>query len=326
MIGRGPIAGVLAALLVALLPGPTRAATPVWESRVLANGVQVGSGEFLPGLRNRAGASGEVYLYETRVIAPNGQVSTAVDAVNDAVWTQRPYPTGFEGAPPLMLGTYTFEFLVEGQLVRREQRMVGITPFAPGCAGDEQISFNPANPVAGQPFTIVATSAAAPTNVGLTGPGAPQFLGSSPGGKGTTWTYRVTLTQPGQYSYSFTVDGALCTTATVTVGMNDAPPPDAFWQFDYPRVVRLSETSSIALGIHNRNGRAGQQTIMTVVVGVPGGAAYSTRVVIVADAWTTVRFPVNFPQAPPLQPGVYRVEWRTSAGTTLAADSIQVAS
>jgi hypothetical protein len=298
----------------------------VWESRVLENNPRVGSGELIPGLRNRAGATGEVYLYETRVTAPNGEVNTATDAVNDAVWTQRPYPTGFEGAPPLLLGAYTFEFIVNGQVVRREQRMVGVTPFAPGCAGDEQISFSPANPVAGQPFTILATSAAAPANVGLVGPGAPQYLGSSPGGKGTTWTYRVTLGQPGQYAYSFTVEGAVCTTAMVTVGTNDAPPPDAFWQLDYPRVVRLSEASSFELGIRNRNGRAGQQTVMTVVVGVPGGAAYTTRIVIIADAWTTVRFPVNFPQAPPLQPGSYRVEWRTSAGTTIAADAVQVVS
>lgn len=326
MLGRWPTGVVLATLLLALLPAPARAATPVWESRVLENRPQVGSGEFIPGLRNRVGAPGEIYLYETRVIAPNGQVSAATDAVNGSAWTERPYPAGFEGAPAFQAGTYTFEFVVNGQIVRREQRLVGITPFAPGCAGDEQVAFSPAAPVAGQPFLAVATSAAAPANVGLAGPGGPQFLGSSLGGKGTTWTYRVTLPQPGQYVYSFLVEGAPCATATVTVGASDAPPPDAFWQFDYPRVVRLSETNSFPLGIHNRNGRAGQQSVLTVVVGVPSGAAYSARIVVVADAWTTVRFPVNFPQAPPLQPGVYRVEWRTTAGTTIAADSIQVAS
>jgi hypothetical protein len=326
MLGRWPTGVVLATLLLALLPAPARAATPVWESRVLENRPAVGSGEFLPGLRNRVGAPGETYLYQTRVIAPNGQASVATDAVNGSAWTERPYPAGFEGAPALLAGTYTFEFVVNGQLVRREQRFVGVTPFAPGCAGDEQIAFSPAAPAAGQPFSVVATSATPLTNVGLAGPGGPQFLGSSPGGKGTTWTYRVTLAQPGDYAYSFLVDGASCATATVTVGVTDAPPPDAFWQFDYPRVVRLSEANSFPLGIHNRNGRVGQQSVLTVVVGVPGGAAYSARIVVVADAWTTVRFPVNFPQAPPLQPGVYRVEWRTTAGTTIAADSIQVAS
>ncbi len=328
MLGRSSLALAAAAIVLALAPvaGLARPsfAPPVWESRVQQAAAQPGSGELIPGLRNRAGAPGEIYQFEHRVIAPNGQVQTALDLVNGAAWTSRSYPTGFEGAPTLMMGTYTFEFLVDGALVRRQVVTIGFTPFAPGCVGDEQLSFTPANPVAGQQFTIVATSSQASQTVALSGPGNPQFVGTGAGGRGTTWNYRVTLPTAGQYSYSFTVNSATCATASVTVGTNDAPPADAFWQLDYPRTVRLSERSSFELRIRNQNGRAGQQSLITLVVGTPGGPAYSNRIAVVGDSWATAAFPGYFPQAPPLQVGTYRVEWRSSAGVTLAADSIQV--
>ncbi|GIW11628.1 MAG: hypothetical protein KatS3mg061_2685 [Dehalococcoidia bacterium] len=318
-VGR-PVVLVLAVLL--LLPGvPAWAAPPVWESRV----VQTSAGELVPGLRNSAGAPGEVYQFLTRVTAPNGQVATAFDIVNGSAWTSRAYPSAFEGAPALMPGTYLVEFVVNESVVRREQVTVGLTPFAPACAGDEQLSFSPPAPAVNQPFTILATSARPASDVALAGPGSPQFLGSSPGGRGILWAFRATVGQPGQATYSFSVAGSVCVSGTVLIGgAGGTPPPNAAWQFDYPAVVRLSEHNSFELRLRNQNGLAGQQTVLQVSVAAPNGAAYTAPLLVNGDQWAPVRYPFNFPQAPPLQAGTYRFEWRFANGMPLAADQLRV--
>jgi hypothetical protein len=71
----------------------------------------------------------------------------------------------------------------------------------------------------GQPLTISVTSAAALTNVGLSGPFNPQFTGVQQGGKGYIWSWAVTPTSPGQANYNFTINNgaAICTANVVQV-------------------------------------------------------------------------------------------------------------
>src|SRR5262245_60192911 len=79
------------------------------------------------------------------------------------------------------------------------------------CNGDEEISFAPGSPAAGQPVQVNVTSARPSTNVALTGPLDPAFLGIQAGGKGTIWSWRITPAQPGRLDYNFTVNGVVCT-------------------------------------------------------------------------------------------------------------------
>ncbi|MCL4544323.1 MAG: hypothetical protein M1118_06960 [Chloroflexi bacterium] len=96
---------------------------------------------------------------------------------------------------------------------------------ANGCNGDEQMSFSPASPAAGQQVTISVTSAAALTNVGLSGSFNPQFAGVQTGGKGYVWSWTVTPNAPGQYNYNFTVNNgaATCTANTMQVSGTAIP-------------------------------------------------------------------------------------------------------
>lgn len=97
------------------------------------------------------------------------------------------------------------------------------TPSAQ-CNGDEQMSFNPSNPVTGQQFIINVTSSRPSGNVGLTGANNPAFIGISSGGRGTIWSWAVTLGSAGQYGYNFTINNVICTANTVTVN-NPASTP-----------------------------------------------------------------------------------------------------
>jgi hypothetical protein len=86
------------------------------------------------------------------------------------------------------------------------------------CNGDEEISFAPGSAAAGQTVQIDVTSARPSTNVALTGPLDPVFLGIQAGGKGTIWSWRITPAQPGRLDYNFTISGVVCTTNFVVVG------------------------------------------------------------------------------------------------------------
>jgi hypothetical protein len=98
------------------------------------------------------------------------------------------------------------------------------TAAAAACAGDEQMTFNPATPTVGQAVTISVTSARPSANVGLTSPQVqPNFLGSQAGGKGTIWTWSFTPTAAGRYNFNFTVSGTICTSNFVEVTGASAP-------------------------------------------------------------------------------------------------------
>lgn len=92
------------------------------------------------------------------------------------------------------------------------------TSAAAACNGDEQMTFDPAAPVTGQTFSILVTSARPSTNIGLSGPLNPAFIGISSGGKGTLWTWRAAAADPGRYDFNFTINGVLCTSNFVQVG------------------------------------------------------------------------------------------------------------
>jgi hypothetical protein len=98
------------------------------------------------------------------------------------------------------------------------------TPFPGGggpppavCNGDEQITFNPANPVRNQTFQIIATSARGSTNVGLIGSLPAGFVGVFGGGKGTQWIWQAITGQVGRYDFYFTISGTVCATNFVQV-------------------------------------------------------------------------------------------------------------
>ncbi|MCL6648513.1 MAG: hypothetical protein K6U89_09290 [Chloroflexi bacterium] len=105
------------------------------------------------------------------------------------------------------------------------------TPIPPGqvpvpsaaCFGDETLTLSPANPTTATPITVQASSARPSPNVALVGPGNPQLVSVGAGGRGTIWTYRLTLSQPGTYALSFTVGGQQCATVVITV--TSAGPP-----------------------------------------------------------------------------------------------------
>ncbi|GEM_PF-2015432 len=130
-------------------------------------------------------------------------------------------------------GQYTYGFTVNGGGTCTS----GTLPVGPpqqqnqpqptsGCAGDEAMSFNPANPTVGQQVTISVTSARASVNVGLSGPFNPVAAGIQTGGKGYIWSWAVTPDSPGQYNYNFTVNNgaSICTSNFVAVGPSTAAP------------------------------------------------------------------------------------------------------
>ncbi|GEM_PF-1812613 len=100
------------------------------------------------------------------------------------------------------------------------------TPVAPtpsptgGCAGDEQMSFNPPNPQPGQQVAISVTSATALANVGLSGPFSPAYTGVQQGGKGYIWSWTVAPNTTGRADYNFTVNNGatICTSNFMVVG------------------------------------------------------------------------------------------------------------
>ena len=82
------------------------------------------------------------------------------------------------------------------------------TPLPTGCRGDELMSFQPANPVAGQAVTITVTSAQFHPCVRLESPETsppPRFLGMSEG-ETYIWRWAITPSRSGRYEYSFHVN------------------------------------------------------------------------------------------------------------------------
>ena len=101
------------------------------------------------------------------------------------------------------------------------------TPTAtavPICAGDEQMTFEPANPIVGQELVITVRSSKGHTNVRLTGPDNPSGPTVSSGDGVFLWRWRVMPTAPGRRDYGFYVQTSyLCTTNFVNV--SQLPPP-----------------------------------------------------------------------------------------------------
>jgi methionine-rich copper-binding protein CopC len=187
-----------------------------WQTSAPRQPVAPNAGQVELGIRNRFGQGGNATRLTVRVIAPNNVGYDAeVTAVADQ-WANVFYPTSFRGAPALQPGNYTVQWLVPGGAqVAGDTFSVSGQPTV--CNGDEQLSFSPASPPPGTPVTIQVTSRRASTNVGLAGPFNPQFIGASAGGLGTIWTWRVTPTANGEYTYRFTINGFICQTGVLQV-------------------------------------------------------------------------------------------------------------
>ncbi|MCS7001341.1 MAG: hypothetical protein NZ518_00685, partial [Dehalococcoidia bacterium] len=102
------------------------------------------------------------------------------------------------------------------------------------CNGDERLTFDPSDPVAGQQFTVNVTSARRTRNVGLVGPGivdGPFVFG---GGRGTVWQWVVVTGVGGLYGYTFFGNGSACATGQVFVS-SGAPFPGPPPPIDPPR-------------------------------------------------------------------------------------------
>jgi len=99
------------------------------------------------------------------------------------------------------------------------------TPYAPGvCNGDEQMSFNPGTGTRYQQIQISVTSARPSANVSITGSWSPAFQNVTGGGKGTIWNWTFTPNDPGDFNYTFYINGVACTNATVHVNDSSNPP------------------------------------------------------------------------------------------------------
>lgn len=88
----------------------------------------------------------------------------------------------------------------------------------PACNGDEQMTFDPVQPLAGQTLTVLVTSARPSTNVTLTGPVPVQFVAATGGGKGTLWSWAATPADAARYDFNFMLAGSVCTTNFIQVG------------------------------------------------------------------------------------------------------------
>ena len=205
------------------------------------------------------------------------------------------------------------------------------TPNPQICAGDEQITFPPPNPVPGQQVTIQVTSALPAANANLAGPNYPQLLGSSASGRGTVWTWTVFAGQPGSYEYDFYRGSIPCQRGFLTVGGAPAPTPtptacngDEALTFTPPnpnvgQVVSIQVTSARPstnvglVGPFNPSfqgaGPGGRGTIWTwtVVPGEAGAFSYTFTINGVPCASGTLGVsqpvvPTNTPVPPPPPP------------------------
>ncbi|MFN8533479.1 MAG: hypothetical protein U0556_08020 [Dehalococcoidia bacterium] len=158
-----------------------------------------------------------------------------------------------------------------------------IQPTPGACNGDEALSVIPPSPTTSGPIAIQATSARPSTNVALVGPGNPQLAGVGAGGKGTVWTYNVTLGQPGSYTFVFTVAGQNCAevVANVTIG----PAPSACTGQErlnfFPSTAAVGQTVTILVSNAARNaavGMSGPFNPQFLGAG-PSGTDYSWQVV-----------------------------------------------
>lgn len=200
-----------------------------------------------------------------------------------------------------------------------------------GCAGDEQMSFNPQYPNVGQDVTVTVTSRRPSVNVSLSGPWSPQYLGAQPGGKGTNWYYRFRPGAPGQMNYNFFVGGTVCTANFVNVGGSTpppAPPSGGFnLQTNAPSPISVS-SRQMTISARNAAGAPGQQNYLQIIVAGPlgngGGPAHSASFTLRGADTLNVVYPGNFPQAAPLQVGRYHIEWTDRGGNDYADTFVDV--
>jgi methionine-rich copper-binding protein CopC len=301
--------------------------------------------------RHKFGQGGNSTRLTVRVVAPNNVGYDAdVTAVADQ-WANVFYPSSFRGAPALQPGNYTVQWRVQGggQVAGDSFSVSGQTTV---CNGDEQITFSPASPPPGTTVTIQVTSRRASTNVGLAGPFNPQFVGSSGGGLGTIWTWRVTPNANGEYYYRFTINGFVCQTGVLQVSgsvivptstpvpptatpvrTNTPVPPTATptsgpqpaqWVAVGPPGPVPVSAGQVSLGLLNRTGQPGQTTRVTAIVSAPGGKAYDADTTVTGNQQATLIYPNAFRGAPALQPGSYSIVWKVTGGANLASNTFEV--
>ena len=92
-------------------------------------------------------------------------------------------------------------------------------PLAPeGCIGDEEISFAPPEPVAGEDLLVVVRSSTRHRGVWLHASDRPELVREYPGVAGWVWNWRVTPAWSGDHHFLFFVDSTtLCAEAVLTV-------------------------------------------------------------------------------------------------------------
>lgn len=115
----------------------------------------------------------------------------------------------------------------------------GLLTWAPGassaeppepnrCQGDEQISFAPAQPLAGEELLVAVSSSREHRGVWLTGSERPVAVRVYPGQLGTVWNWTAALRREGPHRFQFYVDSTiLCAEATITVGAAIRPDANA---------------------------------------------------------------------------------------------------
>ncbi|GIW05500.1 MAG: hypothetical protein KatS3mg060_0305 [Dehalococcoidia bacterium] len=322
-----------------------------WQTSVPRQPVAPNAGSVELGIRNKFGQGGNSTRLTVRVVAPNNVGYDAdVTAVADQ-WANVFYPSSFRGAPALQPGNYTVQWRVQGggQVAGDSFSVSGQTTV---CNGDEQITFSPASPPPGTTVTIQVTSRRASTNVGLAGPFNPQFVGSSGGGLGTIWTWRVTPNANGEYYYRFTINGFVCQTGVLQVSgsvivptstpvpptatpvrTNTPVPPTATptsgpqpaqWVAVGPPGPVPVSAGQVSLGLLNRTGQPGQTTRVTAIVSAPGGKAYDADTTVTGNQQATLIYPNAFRGAPALQPGSYSIVWKVTGGANLASNTFEV--
>jgi methionine-rich copper-binding protein CopC len=329
-----------------------------WQTSAPRDPLPPSAGQAQLGIRNKFGQGGNQTRLIVRTIAPNGVgYDTDVVAVADQ-WVYVNYPSSFRGAPALQPGSYIVQWQIPGgSQVASDSFTVSGQPSV--CNGDEQISFSPQNAPPGTPVTVQVTSARASTNVGLAGPFTPQFLGTSSGGLGTIWSWRVVATGSGTFYYRFSVNGFDCRTGELVVGgvapptptppppatptpapptptppppatptpvppTPTPPPPAARWVAIGPPGPVPVAAGRVELGLVNRTGQPGQQKRVTAIVSAPGGQAYDTDTMVTGNQEVTVVYPNAFRGAPALRPGTYSVVWKETGGTNLASTTFEV--
>ncbi|GIW06790.1 MAG: hypothetical protein KatS3mg060_1595 [Dehalococcoidia bacterium] len=237
-------------------------------------------------------------------------------------------------AAALLVLTSPYSGLAGSRVGESIARVVEQAP--PGvCYGDEQMTFWPQSPIAGQPTTVTVTSARPSTNVGLQGPWNPQFVGVQPGGKGYNWYYRFTPDAPGQYNFNFTINGWVCTANVVNVVGSGPPPPPpppppsggsgggVNYQIANPTALS-SGTMSISVSNQNCSGNLNISIIVAGPLQVGGATARSANFTLYGCNWLTVQYPQQFPGAAPLAGGQYHVEITDRQGNDYVSTYVQV--